>query len=460
MFDLQPTKYPVPVGFLGRKQSVDFSDTTLETWKAFVPDRNYQIRAQSKEIIIDGRVKLCYGGFDRSEDVNKFNSAEYAFYFIDQAEEITRDDIALLRGSLRRSLPYTDKAGAYYNDLLATGMIPDEFVAEIKKKLTDRLPLPIPTKGLLTANPAQCWLKDEFITFPNQTGKKRFIQSLPSDNPFLPPGYIAKLADAFRHRPELLQAYLYGSWDALEGADQVIQDKWIQDAYARSLIGGKVKHILSCDPARFGDDETVIYRLRNTDIIGDKIYGQKDLHFTANLIHKMAIEDFSWTMENGDVERLGPAQAVVVDECGVGGGLVDQLNAMADGKYQVIGFNGAKKSRQPEEYYNQRAEMWNEVAQMFSDGDIDLSYEDQTLRSQLCTPKYEFKRGTLLIEGKEDIKKRLSGNSPDRADCYIQGVGHLSWIDSLDTKRKKRRLRSGSNLDEYRRLPASTAMSS
>ena len=459
MFDLQPTKYPVPVGFMGRKQSVDFTDTTFETWKAFIPDDNYTPRAQAKEIIIGNRVKICYGGFDRSEDVKKFNSAEYAFTIIDQAEEITRDDIALLRGSLRRSLPYTDNIAVYYHNILCTGKtwMNEEEQEAIREKITNKLPLPIPTKVLLTANPAQCWLRDEFITFPDQTGQKRFIQSLPSDNKFLPPGYIDKLKDAFRHRPELLQAYLYGSWDALEGADQVIKDVWIQNAYNRNLQGGIVRHIMSCDPARFGDDETVIYRLRNTDIIEEKIYGQKDLHFTANLIHKMMIEDFSWTMGNGDREHLGPAQAIVIDEIGLGGGLVDELMALSDGKYMVIAFNGAAKSRQPEDYYNQRAEMWNNVAQMFSDGDIDLSHEDQTLRSQLCTPKYSFKRGKLLIEGKEDIKKRLSGKSPDRADCYVQGVGHLSWVDPIDSRRKG--LGARFNIDGYRRQPAGTAMS-
>jgi len=422
-FRLKPSKYPLPVGFMGRKQSVDFSDTTLETWKKAIPFENYTLRAQAKEIVIEDTVKVCYGGFDSREDVNKFNSAEYGFFFVDQAEEITRDEASLLRATLRLSI--NGRA--------------------------------VPTKGLWTANPAQCWLKDEFITFPDQTGQKRFIQSLPSDNKFLPADYEAKLQDAFRHRPELLQAYLYGSWDVVEGADQVIHDRWIQNAYNRTLQSGWVRHIISCDPARFGDDETVIYRLRNSDIVEEKIYGQKDLHFTANLIHKMAIEDFSHTMANGDKETLGPAQAVVIDECGLGGGLVDQLHAMSDGKYEVIAFNGAAKSRRPDEYYNQRAEIWNEVAQMFSDGDIDLNYRDQTLRSQLCTPKYEFRQGKLLVEGKEAIKKRLGGHSPDRADCYVQGVAHLCAVEQIRNTLSRRR--AGFNTDSYRRSPALTAMS-
>ncbi|MBI9019606.1 MAG: hypothetical protein JEZ07_20335 [Phycisphaerae bacterium] len=37
-YNIGPRKDPIPVGFLGRKRSVDFTDTTLETWKRFIPE--------------------------------------------------------------------------------------------------------------------------------------------------------------------------------------------------------------------------------------------------------------------------------------------------------------------------------------------------------------------------------------------------------------------------------------
>ncbi len=247
-FKLKPTKYPLPLGWMGRKEAVAFNNTTFETWKAFIDPDFYRIREQAKEIIIRETVKICYGGFDRSEDTKKFNSAEYCRFFIDQAEEISQDEIGVLRGSMRR-------------------------------KIKDTV---VPVKGLLTANPAQCWLKDEFITAPPANGSLVFVQALPSDNPKLPPSYFHQLETAWKHRPELLRAYLYGDWDAMEGADQVIKDIWIREAGLRTLHTTDVRHVITCDPARFGDDETVIYRLRNSDIIEEKIYGQKDTHFTAN----------------------------------------------------------------------------------------------------------------------------------------------------------------------------------
>ena len=60
-FNLQPTKYPIQLGFLGRYRGVDFNDTTLETWKRTIPD-HYYIRTQDKEIVIEDKVKYAFGG--------------------------------------------------------------------------------------------------------------------------------------------------------------------------------------------------------------------------------------------------------------------------------------------------------------------------------------------------------------------------------------------------------------
>ena len=84
----QPRQHPIPVGFMGRKRGIDFSNTTLETWKRFIPESAYVIKGKPAEIVIYDRVKIMTGGLDNSEVVNKFNSAEYGFYFIDQAEEV------------------------------------------------------------------------------------------------------------------------------------------------------------------------------------------------------------------------------------------------------------------------------------------------------------------------------------------------------------------------------------
>jgi hypothetical protein len=360
---------------MGRKRGVDFTNTTLETWKRFIPEAAYVIKGKPAEIIIWDRVKILTGGLDNSEIVNKFNSAEYAFYFIDQAEEVDREQIGELRATTR---------------LIINGR-------------------KIPGKGLFTANPAPSFLKDEFIL--NPTEGRVFIRALPADNPYLGPEYIAVLRDSFRHRPELLRAYLDGCWDELGGYNQVIKDAWLENAAKIRVYPPAVKKLITCDPARYGDDETVIYSLQNTVISEQIIYGQKNLMHTANVLHCL--------------RRKYDGCLIVVDVCGVGAGIVDRLIEMGD---NVLGIDNAAKSSQPEKYYNLRSEIWCGAADAFADGDVQLVTDDQRLKGQLTCPTYEFRDGRILIESKADIKKRL-GNSPDRADAYVNGLYALQFVE-------------------------------
>jgi hypothetical protein len=178
-----------------------------------------------------------------------------------------------------------------------------------------------------------------------------------------------------------------------------------------------------------------------TDIIDQLIYGQRDTVFTANMLHKLAVQDYR--TDKG--EQIGPAQAVVVDGIGVGGGVVDNLSAMCADRYDVIEVGSGEAARDPERYVNKRAEMWDTVARMFCEGEVELHHEDQELRGQLCVPTYQFKtKNRLLVEPKSEIKKRL-GRSPDRADCYVMGLATLEDISVPDLEVRRRTV-----VDAYR----------
>jgi len=127
----QKPTYPIPIGFMGRKIGKDFYETTYETWKKAIPGSCYEVKGKPLEIIIEKRVKFFTGGLDRIETINKFNSAEFCCDFIDQAEETAKDDISVLRSATFWRLS----------------------LGGVK----------MPGKILYTANPAQCWLKNEFI---------------------------------------------------------------------------------------------------------------------------------------------------------------------------------------------------------------------------------------------------------------------------------------------------------
>jgi PBSX family phage terminase large subunit len=388
-YNLKPTKFPPPVGFMGRKQSVDFSDTTLESWKSTIPLDQYELKAADKEIIIRNTVKVQYSGFDTGETVKRFNSAEYVYAFVDQAEEMTRDDYGLLRGTLRR---------------------------KIKKQQPKY-------KILLTANPSMCWLKDDFINTPHSGN--RFVQALPSDNPFLATGYVSNLREAFRHRPELIKAYVEGDWDIMVGSDIVIKPSWVRQAVDRKLHTPSTKRLVSCDPARFGDDETVIYVFEGPKVIDQMIYGQKSTMETAGELLRL--------------QKKYNAKLIVVDGIGIGAGICDRLREL---KAPLLEINsGSKASTEDKEtkYVNRRAEMIWEAGEMFSKDEVTLPIGDQELINQLSNIKYMMSsNGKIKIESKDDIKERTSGKSPDRADAFVMGLHGLQFIreEAVDFKRQ------------------------
>jgi len=373
-YDLKPSKHPPVVGYMGRKQSVDFNTTTLNTWKRFIPQGSYEIRKQEKLIIIGGAVALQFGGMDRVETLNKFNSAEYAFYFIDQAEECSESDIGALRGALRFKM-----RGKNYD-----------------------------YKGLMTANPAVCWLKDAFIDNP-QPGT-RFIQALPTDNPFLPPSYIDTLKKAFSFKPELLRAYLYGKWEDLDIANITIPLRHVQWNVNNNQNDPILKKITVADISESGgEDETVIYDMHNTRIVDQEIYAHRTLMDTCGRLQSHA--------------RQNGSNMIAIDVIGSGKGVYDRLCEIYenDKKMTIYGYDSRLSAVDSITFGNKRAEDHWKAAKKFAESKCDIPNDPELIR-QLAGLPYKFgSNGKIYILTKEEIKKMLRC-SPDRSDTYIMGL--------------------------------------
>ena len=420
---LRPSANPPHVAWFGRKQATDLTGTTLQTWREVIPEEYYKLRGGTerdpKHILIADRIAIDYGGLDKQENINKFNSAEYIIIAIDQAEEVSKDDISVLRGSLRMVLK--DSKGK---------------------------PLDIPFKELYTANPRQCWLKDDFINNPKANAT--FVPALPSDNPYLPDTYVDTLKDAFEHRPELLEAYLYGSWDALEGIDQVIKSQWITRVIGQKLYGYGKRPRLVVDTARFGDDETVIYYFERFDVLKQWILP----HCTSVQISNLMATQ---SRQHGNCPCI--IEATGND---IGSAVYDELEAMG---VIVVLYSPQGKADEPEKYYNKRAEVWATAAKMLSKGESEFNLDCMSdndiikLRSQLCTPTYKFRNGKTLVEPKADIKARSNGQSPDRADCWVIGqwgyeqvplnAGDTPLVHAMSTTKSQDTKMTGYNVNEW-----------
>lgn len=421
---LKLSKNPPHVAWFGRKQATDFTGSTLQTWREVIPEEYYELKGATerdpKHILIAGRIAIDYGGLDKQENINKFNSAEYIIIAVDQAEEVTKDDISTVRGSLRMILKLNGKP-----------VVPHDSKGNIVIDPVTGEPFDHwPYKELYTANPRQCWLKDDFIlSCPDNA---RFVPALPTDNPHLPGDYLQTLNDAFGHRPELLRAYKEGDWSGMEGAEQIIKNEWLQEAKYRVSYAPQVKRYLVCDTARFGDDECVIHLREDMEILEKVIMPQCR---STQISSKLAV----MSKQNNDC-------AIVVEALGadLGAAVVDELLEL--GCKAVISFNPAAASEYKNEqdkpiYGNLRAEAWSKTAKVLSSGILDEEANTfvccknmyQSLQNELCIPTYKFKNTRIMVEKKDEIKKRL-GKSPDHADCYVIGTWAWDLVDFVVDK--------------------------
>ncbi|MGE7139149.1 hypothetical protein ACQKIE_16100 [Luteibacter sp. NPDC031894] len=155
--------------------------------------------------------------------------------------------------------------------------------------------------------------------------------------------------------------------------------------------------VLGVDVAREGDDSSVIFPRQGlasfTPIV---MRNARSIEGAA----RVATKKNDWGSDAEFVDNTG----------GFGGGWIDQLINLG---HSPIGVHFASSATEPG-YANKRAEMWFKMAEWVKGG--GALPKIPSLIAELTTPTYAFKGDKLLIEPKEDIKKRL-GRSPDMADA-------------------------------------------
>lgn len=156
--------------------------------------------------------------------------------------------------------------------------------------------------------------------------------------------------------------------------------------------------IIGVDPARFGDDRSVIMRRQGLVAFTPTILQGID---NMTLAARVAMEIEEWNPD-----------AVFID-AGAGAGVIDRLRQMGHSVIEVPFGGKAMKSKQ---FVNRRTEMWFAMADWIRSG--GCIPDMRILKQELATPTYWFEHDQRRLESKDQIKKRLAGGaSPDIADA-------------------------------------------
>lgn len=156
---------------------------------------------------------------------------------------------------------------------------------------------------------------------------------------------------------------------------------------------------MSIDPARYGDDSSVITVRQGQKTIGQWKYSGLD---GPDLASRAVTEVWH---NHRDVTGCA------VDAIGIGASCCDALKRVAG--FPLIEVNVAAPAGADNEYTNLRAELWGRMRKWLEVAEIP---DDDELQDQLCSLKYGFDgKSRIQLQSKKDLKSE-GYPSPDLAD--------------------------------------------
>lgn len=237
-----------------------------------------------------------------------------------------------------------------------------------------------------------------------------FIQALVGDNPHIEHQYKVNLATI--SDPVLRMRLQQGDWEFSSAIDILFDAATIADVFTNKVVRSTDRY-MTVDVSRSRDLFVIRY--------------WQGWHSYRTEIHDPKKEGLITAPRAADWIRTGlttegiPRAHVLVDQDGVGGGVVDLVPG-------VIGFSGAAapfgtigEQQTREQYENLRAQCVYHTAEVARNRQLAVTETNTTARELLAADMQQFKRrdaekdGKLKVSKKEDMKQAL-GRSPDCGD--------------------------------------------
>jgi len=263
-------------------------------------------------------------------------------------------------------------------------------------------------KILGTCNPSKNWVYNQFyLKDKNNTieSDKKFIQALPKDNPHLPASYLESLLSLDENSKQRLY---YGNWEYDNDPSKLIDFDKIQNVFTNEFVEGGQMYI-SADIARFGSDKMVICVWSGFRVVDIVSLNKSSIVEIAQLIRELA------------TKYQVPMSNVIIDEDGVGGGVVDMLKGC---KGFVNNSKPLTVENQIVQYQNLKTQCYFKLAELIQSDKIFINCKEQTIIDEITKELEMVKRdkidsdGKLQIISKEKVKASI-GRSPDYSDALM-----------------------------------------
>lgn len=249
----------------------------------------------------------------------------------------------------------------------------------------------------------------------------RFIPSLPSDNP--DPAVLEWIEDMKKNADEVtIQRLVYGNFEYDDDPSALIDFQKLSDIWTNDFVDSGEGYI-TADIARFGKDSTVIGIWDGWRLIEINKYEKIGTVEVANIIRILANKN-----------RI-PVSNIIVDEDGLGGGVVDQLgcNGFVNNSRPIETETG-----QEENFNNLKSQCYFRLADKINSSLLyvcDTEYADMIQEELEQIKQHNMdKDGKKMILPKDKVKENI-GRSPDFSDMMAMRVwfelGH-KWSYSIN----------------------------
>ncbi len=351
----------------------------------------------------------------KQEDFCKFNGQDNFFDFKNGSK------VLFLEGAYMPSDPLYERFGSMQ---FTRGMIEEagEFEQAAKNNLAASIgrwkndTYNLTRKLLQTGNPSKNYTyRDYYLPFRNGTLKphQKFIQAFIQDNKMIPPGYVQQLEQSLSKNEK--ERLLYGNWEYDDDPAALIEYDKILDIFTNTHVPTGPKKI-TVDIARLGGDKIVIIEWNGWR--GKVRYWQRQtLDITG-----AKIEEARYRMEIGNSD-------VLVDEDGMGGGVVDFLKfkGFVNNSSALPSPNGPVDSNNnpiKENFDNLKSQCYFRLADRINKKGLYLECESEEVKQWIIEELEQVKQKALDSDLKKGVMskdkvKDLIGRSPDFADTIM-----------------------------------------
>lgn len=336
----------------------------------------------------------------------KFNGQDNIFYlnngsrvYLLDAKDMPSDPSFERFGSMQMTRGWIEEAG--------------EFSTEAKNNLSASVgrwkneEYGLVGKLLMTCNPSKNFLYFDYYQLAKKDElpeEKKFIQALPEDNKMIDAGYLDRLKRTLSKDQK--ERLLFGNWEYDDDPTQLVSYEAMTDLFTNTVVEDLRKYLV-VDVARLGKDKTVLHYWIGNSLIETIEYKVQDLAITAEKIREFVSE------------KNIPYSHVVIDENGVGGGLVDMLRGVKGFMSQTaptVNKFGLKNN-----YRNFKSQCAFTLANKINMHEIAVKTDKhkQIIIDELSVLKSDRENPEKYGIIKKDDMKDLLGRSPDHLDCLI-----------------------------------------